>query len=201
MRSAAFALLLPAALGTSCAAASFDSELLDLRAEIRHLKESIPPEAPLWIHEGPDRFERFIEDYTPGIPDFIYHHVLRKLNDLSDSSVARQSLGDFDLDACREHPERFRGRFWRVHGIIGEIHPERLDAKEAGISRAFAGVFFDAKMRPFLFHVTEQPELLTLRDDFVETRALFVKLIEYVTKSGRRVVAPFFIGKTLRRYL
>ena len=35
----------------------------------------------------------------------------------------------------------------------------------------------------------------------VETRGVFVKWIEYKTKSGRLVTAPFFIGKTLRRCL
>jgi hypothetical protein len=200
MRFAAIALL-PAALGISCAAASIDSELLELRAEIRHLEESIPPEAPLWIHEGPDRFERFIEDYSADFPDFIYHHVVRNLIAMPDGGPARRSLGKFDLEACRKHPERFRGRFWRVSGIVGEIHPERTDTKAAGTDRMYAGVFFDSRMRPVLFHVTDKPEPLSLREDFVETEAIFVKLIEYVTKSGRRVVAPFFIGKSLRRYL
>jgi hypothetical protein len=35
----------------------------------------------------------------------------------------------------------------------------------------------------------------------VETRAIFVKWIEYKSRSGKLVTAPFFIGKTLRRYL
>jgi hypothetical protein len=52
-----------------------------------------------------------------------------------------------------------------------------------------------------IFHVTRKPEVLTLRQDEVETHAVFVKWIDYKTKSGRTVTAPFFVGRTLRRYL
>ena len=43
--------------------------------------------------------------------------------------------------------------------------------------------------------------MLTLDKDLVETHAIFVKMVRARTKSGRDIVAPFLIGKVLRRFL
>lgn len=173
----------------------------DLRAEIVELQKSIPPEAPLWISEGPDRFDALVTDYDPAVPDFLYHHLLRKLSGLSEEEIDAQSKGNFDLDECSRDPALFRGKVWRIHGVIGEVHAENVGDPKFPNRQAHAGVFFDDALRPYLFHVVQKPDILTLRQDSVETRALFVKWIEYKTKSGRTVTAPFFLGKTLRRYL
>src|SRR6185295_1210088 len=180
---------------------SLQSDLDGARAEIGELRRKIPPESPLWIFEGPDRFDAFVADYDPGVPEFLYHHLLKKLNGMSNEEIDGLSSGDFDLDECSRDPGLFRGKIWRVHGVIGELHGEPVSDPKHPVKTAHAGVFFDASTRPFLFHVTQKPEVLTLRQDAVETRAIFVKWIEYKSRSGRLVTAPFFIGKTLRRYL
>ncbi len=195
----AWALLL--CLLTGACSYSLEGEIADVRTEIHHLERRIPPEAPLWISEGPDRFDPFIEDYSDRIPDFIYHHILRKLHAMTSDEVDAQSQGDFDLEACAKEPGAYRGRFWRVNGRVGDLHPERVDDPKLPIRAVHAGIFFDDRMRPVYFHVVQKPDVLKLREDNVETKALFVKMVEYTTKSGRRVTAPFFIGKVLRRYL
>jgi hypothetical protein len=194
------ALLLAVALPGGCSY-SLQSDIVDARAEIKDLQGKIPPESPLWIFEGPDRFDAFLPDYDPGVPEFLYHHLLKKLNAMSDAEIDAQSKGDFDLDECSRDPGLFRGKIWRVHGVIGELHAEPLADAKHPVKLAHAGVFFDSSTRPFMFHVTAKPEVLTLRQDVVETRAIFIKWIEYKSRSGRIVTAPFFIGKTLRRYL
>jgi len=193
------ALLLAATL--SGCSYSLDRDIVNARAEIVDLKRKIPPESPLWIFEGPDRFDAFVPDYDPGIPEFLYHHLLRRLDAMSEADLEGMSKGEFDLDECSRDPHLFRGKIWRVHGLIGELHTEPVADATHPVKLAHAGVFFDSRTRPFLFHVTRKPEVLTLRDDMVETRAIFVKWIEYTTKSGKLITAPFFIGKTLRRYL
>ena len=180
---------------------SLDDDRAGLRSEIADLQNKIPPEAPLWIFEGPDRFDSFLTDGEPGVPDFLYHHLLRKLDALTDGEIDAQSKGDFDFDECAKDPGLFRGKVWRVHGVIGELHTEAVEDPRGPVPRAHAGVFFDSALRPVLFHVTRKPEVLTLRQDAVETRALFVKWIDYKSRSGRTVTAPLFVGKTLRRYL
>ena len=180
---------------------SLRSDIEGARAEIFDLQKKIPPESPLWIFEGPDKFDSFLPDYDPGVPDFLYHHVLRRLNAMSDAEIEGMVKGKFDLDECSRDPHLFRGKIWRVHGLIGELHAEPVTDPKHPVKMAHAGVFFDASSRPFLFHVAQKPEVLTLREDVVETCAIFVKWIEYKSKSGKLVTAPFFIGKTLRRYL
>jgi hypothetical protein len=194
------ALMLAASLLGSCSY-SLQSDISGARAEIKELQGKIPPESPLWIFEGPDRFDAFLPDYDPGVPEFLYLHLLRKLHAMSDAEIDAQAKGDFDLAECARDPGLFRGKIWRVQGVIGELHAESVADPKHPVRLAHAGVFFDSTTRPFLFHVTAKPDVLTLREDVVETRAIFIKWIEYTSKSGRQVTAPFFIGKTLRRTL
>ena len=56
------------------------------------LQRKIPPESPLWIFEGPDRFDSFLADYDPGVPEFLYHHLLKKLNGMSDEEGAKNTI-------------------------------------------------------------------------------------------------------------
>jgi hypothetical protein len=194
-------LLVAAALQGAGCSYSLQTDIDGARADIKTLQGKIPPESPLWIFEGPDRFDAFLADYDPGVPDFLYHHLLRRLDAMTDAEIEAQAKGGFDLDECSRDPGLFRGKVWRVHGVIGELHTEAISDPKHPVKLAHAGVFFDTSTRPFLFHVTSKPEVLTLRQDVVETRAVFVKWIEYTSKSGRLVTAPFFVGKTLRRYL
>jgi len=180
---------------------SLDSDLEQARAEIVDLQRKIPPESPLWISEGPDRFDAFVADYDPGVPEFLYHHLLRKLDGMSSAEIEAQSKGEFDLDECSRDPALFRGKIWHVQGLIGDFRAEPVSDPKHPVRSAHAGVFFDARTRPILFHVTRKPDVLTLRQDTVETRAVFVKWIEYTSRSGKIVTAPFFVGKTLRRTL
>jgi len=193
-------LFLVVALPVGCSH-SLESDLADTRAQIVELQKKIPPDSPLWIFDGPDRFDSFVTDNDPGIPDFLYHHLLRKLDGLSDEEVDGLSRGDFDFEECVKDPGLFRGKVWRVHGVIGELHAEPVLNPKVPVQMAHSGVFFDSTLRPVLFHVTRKPEILTLRQDEVETRAIFVKWIDYKSRSGRTITAPFFVGKTLRRYL
>lgn len=192
---------LPLLLALAGCTHSLESDIAGTRAEIVALEKSIPPEAPLWIFEGPDRFDQVITDGDAGVPDYLYHHLLKTLDALPDEEIDARSKGDFNFDEAAKDPGLFRGRIWRVHGIIGEIHTERVDNPKIGIPMAHAGVFFGSALKPVLFHVTRKPEILTLREDAVETRAVFVKWIDYKSKSGRTITAPFFVGKTLRRYV
>ncbi len=197
MRSAALVVL---PLLSACSY-SLHGDIADARADIVEMQRKLPPESPLWIFEGPDRFDAFVPDYDAGVPDFLYHHLLRKLDGMSTQEVDGQAKGDFDLDECSRDPALFRGKIWRVSGVIGELHAEPIADKKNPVQLAHAGVFFDSSLRPILFHVTQKPEVLTLRQDSVETRAVFVKWIEYRSRSGRIVTAPFFVGKVLRRVL
>lgn len=198
MRAAAWALSWP--LLGACSY-SLVGEVEHVRTEIHHLERRIPPESPLWISEGPDRFDPFIEDYTDRMPDFIYHHLLRKLHAMRPEEVEAQAGRDFDREACEKDPAAFRGKFWRVNGVVGDLHPEPVGDPKLPLRAVHAGIFFDPRMRPVYFHVVQKPDVLRLREDSVELKALFIKMVEYTTKSGRRVTAPFFIGKVLRRYL
>ncbi len=196
------ALIPPAMLLLSGACSySLDREALEIRAEIHRLERSVPPESPLWIDAGPDRFDLVIEDYSERVPEHVHRHLLKKFQAMSAAEAESLCRGDFDRAACEEDPSRFRGRSWRVCGVVGRLVAENPSDPDFPVRPFFSGVLFEPGGKPVLFHVVQKPEVVTLGDDLVETKALFVKIVEYTTRSGRRVVAPFFIGKTLRRVL
>ncbi len=189
-----------AALLGSCSY-GLDGELAALRAEIVETEKKIPAEAPLWIFEGPDRFDQFLDDSSVRVPEFLYLHLARKLHALGPKEPEALSKGAWDREACEADPSKFRGRFWRVGGLVAELHAEPVKDPKLDVDAIHAGVFFDPGRRPVLFHVVQKPDVLTLREDSVEVSAVFVKWVEYVSRSGRTVRAPLFIGKALRRTL
>lgn len=189
----------PAAALAACR--SVRSDLAAVRMEIVELERRLPPEAPLWISEGPDRFDAFLEDRTDHVPSHIYVHLLRKLHAMTPAEADALSAGDFDFATGLENPGALRGKVWRIRGVAADLRPEPVEDPLSPVPRVFSGLLIDPEGRPAVFHVLRKPDVVTLRQDVVETRAVFVKLLEIVTRSGTRVPAPFFIGQTLRRYL
>ena len=192
--------LLPALFLSGCSY-GLHGDIEALRAEIVDTEKKIPPEAPLWIFEGPDRFDQFLEDSSARVPEFIYLHLARKLHALPAREPDSLAKGEWDRAACEENPGRFRGRFWRIRGLIAELHAEPIKDPKSPFEQVHAGVFFDPDHRPVLFHVVQKPDVLTLREDTVECSAIFVKWVNYTSRSGREIRAPLFVGKALRRYL
>jgi hypothetical protein len=193
-------LSLATVLGASCSY-GLDGDIAALRAEIVDTERKIPAEAPLWIFEGPDRFDQFLDDSSARVPEFIYLHIARKLHALPAREPDALAKGEWDRAGCEEDPAKFRGRFWRVRGLIAELHAEPVKDPKSPFELVHAGVFFDPDRRPVLFHVVQKPDVLTLREDTVEMSGVFVKWVHYVSRSGKEVRAPLFVGKALRRYL
>jgi hypothetical protein len=135
------------------------------------------------------------------VPEFLYLHLARKLQAMAAREPDVLAAGDFDRAACLDDPSKFRGRFWRIRGLVAELHAEPVKDPRLAVDAVHAGVVFDVQHLPLLFHVVQKPDVLTLREDTVETSAVFVKWVEYVSRSGRLVRAPLFVGKLLRRYL
>lgn len=180
---------------------TLENDLSEARAQIRSLQAQIPPASPLWISEGPDRFDAFTEDGSASVPRHIHEHVLWKLSELSPAAAELLVQGAFDYEACRKDPGVFRGKFWRVNGLIGDLRPGPVEHPRHPVAGAHSGALFDEARRAVLFHVAEKPDVLTLHEDTVMLGAVFVQWVDYTSKSGRVVSAPYFIGKLLRRTL
>ncbi|GEM_PF-5650442 len=180
-----------------------DDDLADLRAERIRLEERLHTleSAPIWVSEGEQAFDRHIRDDDSNIPSFIYDHLFRKLRDRSADSIRAETCEGFDLRRSVASPGEFRGRFWRVTGTITKIWPETIDDPAAPVRRVFAGVIHPGGGSPVYFHLLEKPDILELRSDTVEMDGLFVKVLRFDAPGGRRIEAPFFVAKTLRRML
>ena len=201
MRVTDLLLLLISLLPLGACTPSLKRDINRLRTEIIQIEESIPPHSPLWIFEGPKRFDRFVDDNSTAVPDFIYLHIVRKIHEMSAADFDALSVGRLDPSAAKENPALFRGKVWEFGGLIADLRAEIIPDPKFPLKETHAGILFDDQDRPILFHLVNKPPVLTIDRDQVELRGLFVKMIRVRTKSGRIIVAPFLIGKVLRRFL
>lgn len=187
------ALLLLAACRT------MDDDLARIRAERQRLEREIriAEDVPLWTAG----FDPQIRDDDSNIPEHIYDHLIRKLHARGEASIRMETKEGFRFDRSLAAPGGFRGKFWRVTGTITRIWPEALEDPKAPVPRIFAGLFYVDEDQPVYFHLIEKPDALELGRDVVEIDGLFVKVLRFPLSGGRRIEAPFFIAKTMRRMM
>ncbi|HEY3226822.1 MAG TPA: hypothetical protein VGK61_07515 [Planctomycetota bacterium] len=184
----------------SCAPRGFRGGLDEIRAEIQALERSIPPEAPLWPDKGENAFNRYIEDYTPRIPDFVYDHVSLKLAGMSEGEIENLVQPKFDLEELTSNPTAARGKVWRVSGHIANLTAQKYAVEGKVATReVFQGAIF-IEGKPVLFHLVRKPDVVYLGTDEVDFSGVFVKILTYQSQGGITVSAPFFMAKSLRKY-
>lgn len=184
----------------SCGQPGLRGPLAELRAEIQELEGSIPPEAPLWPDQGDTAFNKYVEDYTPRIPDFIYNHVSSKLAAMTEADFDAAVQPKFDLEEIIANPVPHRGKLYRVSGRIGHIAPERQKVEGTNkIREVFAGTLFIGE-QPVHFHVVLKPDVLYLGTDEVDFIGVFIKVLGYPKPGEPAVSAPFFMARSVRKY-
>jgi len=195
-----FVALCALTLLVSCAQRGFRGGLEEIRAEIQALERSIPPEAPLWPDKGENAFNRYIEDYTPRIPDFVYDHVSVKLSGMTEAEIDDLVQPKFDLEELTSNPTAARGKVWRVSGHIANLTAQKyaVEGKDATREVFQGAIFIEGK--PVLFHLVRKPDVVYLGTDEVDFSGVFVKILTYQSTSGATVSAPFFMAKSLRKY-
>ena len=187
---------------SACGKPGLRGQIDELRAEIQMLeRESVSPEAPLWPDQGENAFNRYIEDFTPRIPDFIYNHVASKLIAMTDAELNAAAQPKSDLAAILTKPGESRGKLWRVSGRIGHLAPERaaVDTSTRAVREVYVGTLFTGD-QPVHFHVLKKPDVVYLGSDEVDFVGVFVKVLGYPKPGEETVSAPFFMARSLRKY-
>jgi hypothetical protein len=184
----------------SCAQSGLRGQIADLRAEIQALeRDSVTPDSPLWPDQGENAFNKYIEDYTPRIPDFIYNHVFGKLSTMKESELAAAAQPKTVIEDLIDNPTPARGKLWRVTGRIGHLAPQRAVETSTKSKEVFVGTLFVGE-QPVHFHVVNKPDVVYLGSDEVEMIGVFVKVLGYPKSGDLNVNAPFFMAKSLRKY-
>lgn len=177
-----------------------DSDLANLRAEIAEIEKEMPPQEPLWVHEGPHSFNAILEDGPSRIPSHIYNHVASKLEKLPEAELASITEKSFDLSKLVADPASHRGRVYGVQGVIAKLTPMPItDGNQPAKTTYYSGAVWSGN-RPILFHSVTKPDMVWIGQDSVEFRGLFVKMITYTARNGESVQAPFFMCKSVRKY-
>lgn len=184
----------------SCGQPGLRGQIAQLRAEIQELERDVAPEAPLWPDQGENAFNRYIEDYTPRIPDFIYNHLAVKLTAMSEADIDGSVQPKTDVEALIADPVPSRGKLWRVTGRIGNLQAQQQSVEASTKKReVFVGTLFIGE-QPIHFHVLQKPDVVYLGSDEVEFIGVFVKVLGYPKPGEPTLAAPFFVAKSLRKY-
>lgn len=185
-----------AAALAGCRPVGLQSDLEEVRSEIRVLEKRIPPETPIYVQE----FESALDDETPRIPGEIYEHVAKHLSRMTDEDIRAKVDKNADYRLLLEEPSGMRGRFVRMEGLIGKIWTEQVQIAGVPNPWIYAGILFVKNRDPLLFHVIEKPDLLNLKEDLVYLDAIFLKVVEYQIQDGGKVRAPLIVGRRLHKY-
>ncbi|HZL73072.1 MAG TPA: hypothetical protein VFC86_11460 [Planctomycetota bacterium] len=185
----------------SCRQPGLRGPLADLRAEIQELEgKHVGAEEPLWPDQGDMAFNRYVEDYTPRIPDFIYNHVTMKLGGMTEAQIDSSAQPKSDLQELVDQPAVSRGKLYRVSGRIGHLGVERHAIEGTTKTReVYAGTLFHGE-QPVHFHVIKKPDVVYLGSDEVEFTGVFVKVLGYPKPGEPTVSAPFFMARSLWKY-
>lgn len=185
----------------SCGQPGLRGQIEQLRAEIQNLeRESVAADAPLWPDKGENAFNKYIEDYTPRIPDFIYNHLASKLAKMTEAELDALVQPKTDLEDLIANPAVSRGKLWRVSGRIGHLKPERQQLDGTSKWReVFVGTLFSNEL-PVHFHVVMKPDVVYLGSDEVDFVGVFIKVLGYPKPGEPTLAAPFFMARSLRKY-
>jgi hypothetical protein len=191
--------LMAALLAMTACGRNLNDDLAELRTEITQLEKELPPESPLWIADGPYAFDKYLDDFTPGVPDYIYNHLVKKLGAMKNEEIAGQAQGLLSTDAVFKDPAPMRGKFWTIRGTIASLEPQPVADRGVGRRETYSGVLF-MEGRPVLFHVLDKPDVAFIGQDVMEAHAIFLKIVSYQARNGRKVDAPFLLARRLGKY-
>lgn len=180
-----------------CRVGSLDEDIRIQREEIRRLEKDLNPETPIYIPE----FDEHLRDETSTVPGEIYGHVVRRLARMTDEEVRSRVDAGLEHGTILADPDRSRGAFVRVEGVIARIWTEEVRIEGLEADRIYAGILFVRNRDPLLFHTFERPaEFYYLKQDLVAMDGIVLKVVDYELSGGGRMRAPFIVGRRLLKY-
>lgn len=99
------------------------------------------------------------------------------------------------------HPERYRGRFLRMRGIVppNSFGATKLDVPLAGRIDVYRGGLSDpSDSEPVIFFTLDRPET-EFREfwDGVQVDGVFLRVAEYQSRTGKMVKVPVLVARTV----
>jgi len=130
---------------------------------------------------------------------FGMRHLLFQMEKMSPEDVSKKTEMFDDYAGAIAQPDAFRGRWFRVQGLVGQLTAERLDSVfwgETDVYRGFLGQTDGSD--GVVFDMLTPPPQFDLMRDVVEVDGLFYRTVRYETGSGHLVEIPYFLVKSLR---
>lgn len=132
---------------------------------------------------------------TPG-----YAKLLSSLATYTPEDVQARASVDLDYAAVMLDPDRYRGEFVRVRGLIAYIEAHRLDRPILGAVDVYRGVVTKADGSEGLwFDMLEPPPAVDLEEDVVDIEGVFYRTVRYENRLGQEQEAPWLIVRNFRR--
>ncbi len=132
---------------------------------------------------------------TPG-----YRKLLESLSDFTPEQVAERARIYLDHASALREPDRWRGEFVRLRGLIISMEAIRLRTPIRGAIDVFRGTITDANGEEgAVFDVLERPPEFDYERDVVEVEGVFYRTVRFENKRGGFREAPWLIARNVRR--
>ncbi len=129
-----------------------------------------------------------------------YAKLLESVSAFTPEEFAARSKTYLDHAAVMRDPDRWRGEFVNLRGIIVGLEAVRLRTPIRGATDAFRGLITTAAgTEGVWFDLLEPPPELNLQRDVVDVEGVFYRTVSYENKKGELKEAPWLIARTLHR--
>jgi hypothetical protein len=128
-----------------------------------------------------------------------YAKLVASVSSFSPEEVTARSKEVLDIGGLIRDADARRGEFVRVVGLLGSMEAVKLEQPIFGAQDVFRGAVGPADGSVgVIFDMLERPSDFELLKDVVEVEGVFYRTVQYESRDGKTVEAPWLIAKSLR---
>ena len=139
---------------------------------------------------------------TPGYRRLLYH-----VRSMPAADFSSRVTGWLDWSDAMAHPERWRGEFVKVRGVVASLEAVRLHGTDAGIEDVWRGFLFEPDgSEPVVFDMVDEPpevRVYTAVKDTLDVEGVFYRVVKYeaVGTDGATVQreVPYLVARKVAK--
>jgi len=136
---------------------------------------------------------------TPGYRRLLYH-----VRAMSPAAFSARVSGWLDWTDAVAHPDRWRGEFVRVRGVVGSLGAVKLHGLDAGIEDVYRGFIAESDGSEMVaFDLVDPPPKVQVDSsvkDVLDVEGVFYRTVAYESRTGELREVPYLVARTLQVY-
>ena len=133
---------------------------------------------------------------TPG-----YRRLLFHVRAMPPADFTSRVTGWLDWQDAVDHPERWRGEFVRVRGVVARLEAVKLHGQDAGIEDVYRGFISETDgTEPVVFDCVDRPpdvHVSTAVKDTLDIEGVFYRTVQFDSRDGKVRDVPYLVARSL----